>query len=63
MTRQGPAWNGTPGGGTASSRAFLALGAAAFADGPAADAYPARDNLDAMHEPAGDPIGNPASLQ
>jgi hypothetical protein len=35
----------------------------AFADGPAADAYPARDNLDAMHEYVGDPIGNPANLQ
>jgi hypothetical protein len=35
----------------------------AFADGPAAARYPARDNLDAMHEYAGDPIGNPASLQ
>jgi hypothetical protein len=35
----------------------------AFADGPAAAAYPARDNLDAMHEYAGDPIGNPANLQ
>jgi len=28
----------------------------AFADGPAADKYPAQDNLDAMHEWAGDPI-------
>jgi hypothetical protein len=35
----------------------------AFADGPAAAAYPARDNLDAMHEYAGDPIGSPANLQ
>ena len=35
----------------------------AFADGPAAAKYPARDNLDAMHEYAGDPIGNPANLQ
>jgi hypothetical protein len=35
----------------------------AFADGPAAAKYPARDNLDAVHEYAGDPIGNPASLQ
>src|ERR1700728_642953 len=31
MTRQGPAWNGTPRGGTASRRAFLALGAAGIA--------------------------------
>ena len=30
---------------------------------PAAAKYPARDNLDAMHEYAGDPIGNPANLQ
>jgi hypothetical protein len=35
----------------------------AFADGPAADAYPAHDNLDALHEYVGDPIGNPANLQ
>ncbi len=28
----------------------------AFADGPAADKYPAHDNLDAMHEYAGDPL-------
>ncbi len=35
----------------------------AFADGPAAAKYPAPDNLDAMHEYAGDPIGNPANLQ
>jgi len=34
-----------------------------FADGPAASRYPARDNLDAIHEYAGDPIGNPANLQ
>jgi hypothetical protein len=35
----------------------------AFADGPAAAKYPAHDNIDAMHEYAGDPIGNPANLQ
>jgi hypothetical protein len=35
----------------------------AFADGPAADRYPARDNLKAIHEYAGDPIGNSQSLQ
>jgi hypothetical protein len=35
----------------------------AFADGPAATRYPAHDNLDAIGEYAGDPIGNPASLQ
>ena len=35
----------------------------AFADGPAADTHPARDNLDAVHEYSGDPIGNPAALQ
>jgi hypothetical protein len=29
----------------------------AFADGPAAARHPARDNLDAMHEAAGDPFG------
>jgi hypothetical protein len=35
----------------------------AFADGPAAARYPARDNLAAMHEYAGDPIGSPGNLQ
>jgi hypothetical protein len=35
----------------------------AFADGPAAAKYPAHDNLEAMHEYVGDPIGNPANLQ
>jgi hypothetical protein len=35
----------------------------AFADGPAAAGYPAHDNLEAMHEFVGDPIGNPANLQ
>ena len=35
----------------------------AFADGPAAAKFPAYDNLDAMHEYVGDPIGNPANLQ
>jgi hypothetical protein len=34
----------------------------AFADGPAAARYPARDNLAAMHEYAGDPV-NPGNLQ
>jgi len=35
----------------------------AFADGPAAARYSAHDNLEAMHEYVGDPIGNPANLQ
>jgi N,N-dimethylformamidase beta subunit-like, C-terminal len=35
----------------------------AFADGPSAARYPAHDNLEAMHEYVGDPIGNPANLQ
>jgi hypothetical protein len=35
----------------------------AFADGPAAARYPAHDNLDAIGEYVGDPIGNPANLQ
>ncbi len=35
----------------------------AFAHGPAAHKYPARDNLGAMHEYAGDPVGNPQNLQ
>jgi hypothetical protein len=35
----------------------------AFADGPAAAKYPANDNLDAIHEYKGDPVGNPQNLQ
>ena len=35
----------------------------AFADGPAAAAHPARDNLDATREYSGDPIGSPPSLE
>jgi hypothetical protein len=35
----------------------------AFADGPAAPKYPARDNLAAIHEYKGDPVGNPQNLQ
>jgi hypothetical protein len=35
----------------------------AFADGPAADRHPARDNLDAIREYVGDPVGNPQNLQ
>jgi hypothetical protein len=35
----------------------------AFADGPAAGKYKARDNLDAMHEFAGDPVGPVSVLQ
>jgi hypothetical protein len=35
----------------------------AFSDGPAAASYPARDNLDAIREYVGDPIGNPQNLQ
>jgi hypothetical protein len=34
----------------------------AFADGPAADKYPAHDNLDSMQEWAGDPIASQHSL-
>jgi hypothetical protein len=34
----------------------------AFADGPAADKYPAHDNLDAMQEWAGDPIASQHNL-
>jgi hypothetical protein len=34
----------------------------AFADGPAAQAYPAHDNLEAMHEWPGDPIGEQHNL-
>ena len=35
----------------------------AFADGPAAARHPARDNLAAIHEYVGDPVGNPQNLQ
>jgi hypothetical protein len=35
----------------------------AFAAGPAAAKYRARDNLHAIHEYVGDPVGNPADLQ
>jgi hypothetical protein len=35
----------------------------AFADGPAAAKHPAHDNLEAMHEYVGDPVGNPGNLQ
>lgn len=35
----------------------------AFADGPAAAKYKARDNLGAIHEYRGDPVGNPQNLQ
>ena len=35
----------------------------AFADGPAAAKYPARDNLAAIHGRSGDPVGNSQSLQ
>jgi len=35
----------------------------AFADGPAAARYPARDNLSAIREHPGDPIGAPGNLQ
>jgi hypothetical protein len=35
----------------------------AFADGPAAARYPAHDNLDSVHEYAGDPVGSPSNLQ
>jgi hypothetical protein len=47
---------------TAFTRRATANVLRAFADGPAADRYPARDNLAAMHEYAGDPI-NPGNLQ
>ena len=57
----------SPHGITASTSAVVSQVTAnvlrAFADGPAAARYPARDNLDAMHEYAGDPIGSPGNLQ
>jgi hypothetical protein len=35
----------------------------AFARGPAAEQYPAHDNLGAIREYAGDPVGSPGNLQ
>lgn len=35
----------------------------AFAAGPAAARYPARDNLGAVHDPSGDPVANAQGLQ
>ena len=35
----------------------------AFADGPAAAKYPAHDNLAAVHEPSGSPVGSVGNLQ
>jgi hypothetical protein len=35
----------------------------AFADGPAAAKYPAHDNLAAIDEPVGSPVGAPSNLQ
>ena len=35
----------------------------AFADGPAAAKYPAHDNLAAIHEPVGSPVGSVGNLQ
>ncbi len=55
--------HGISGAASAFVRQATANVLRAFADGPAADAYPARDNLDTMHEYAGDPIGNAAGLQ
>ena len=56
-----------PHGISASTSAFVRQVAAnvlrAFAGGPAAAQYPAHDNLDAIHEYSGDPIGDPAALQ
>jgi hypothetical protein len=49
--------------GTAFARQVTANLLRAFADGPAADSSPARDNLDATHEYVGDPIGSVATLQ
>jgi hypothetical protein len=57
----------SPHGIDGRASAFVKLATAnilrAFADGPAAARYPAHDNLEAMHEYVGDPIGNPANLQ
>jgi hypothetical protein len=57
----------SPHGISASAAAFVIQVTAnvlrAFADGPAAAAYPAHDNLDALDEYAGDPLGTSAGLQ
>jgi hypothetical protein len=49
-----------------AARAFVAKATAnvlrAFAEGPAAASHPANDNLDAMHEYAGDPIAAQQNL-
>jgi hypothetical protein len=58
---------GPAGGVSASASGFVRQVTAnvlrAFADGPAAAGYPARDNLGAIREYSGDLIGNPAALQ
>jgi hypothetical protein len=48
-------WGLTPASGRFTRRVTANV-LAAFADGPAAAKYPAHDNLDAMHEYAGDPL-------
>ena len=54
--------HGIDGTATAFVRQVTANVLRAFADGPAAARYPARDNLDAMHEYAGDRIGAGSNL-
>ncbi len=54
--------HGIDGTATAFVRQVTANILRAFADGPAAAAYPAHDNLDAMHEYAGDRIGAGSNL-
>jgi len=48
-------WGLTAAGGRFTRRVTANV-LTAFADGPAAEKYPAHDNLDAMHEYAGDPL-------
>jgi hypothetical protein len=55
--------HGISGSATAFVRQVTKNVLRAFADGPAAAKYPAHDNLDAMHEYAGDPVGSPGNLQ
>jgi hypothetical protein len=54
--------HGISGTATAFVRQVTANVLRAFADGPAAARHPARDNLDAMHEYAGDRIGAGSNL-
>jgi hypothetical protein len=59
----GDAPHGISGATTGFVRQVTANVLRAFADGPAAAKHPARDNLAAIHEASGDPVGDSKSLQ